>query len=396
MISRIYNTPKSKIFSGLLLLFVFTIPISQFLSVRLLVVVLVFSFFVRRVKVISPRFLTQAWDILLYLLILIVGLLYSEELQTGYHVIETSLSLFVLSILFNKFEDFDKGRLHEVFYAFAAGLFVACLICLSNAGYAYFQSGNIEVFFFDKLTEIIDSHPTYLAYYLIAVITFGLYLLYYEKIKFSPITLVVLLLFFFLMLMLTGGLTAFVSVLLIFSFFVLKFLLEEKNKMQTLTFSVVIFMIVCMFVLNTINLKEKNDYWERSVLWESALRATPDVILGVGTGDYKKVLNEYYASHNLSKFANSNYNSHNQFIEVLFSNGLIGIIALLFLLGRPLYHSVRNQNLLGTLIFFPFIIYGMTEVFLGRYQGVVFFALFHQSFITHYQTHKPSFSLKDV
>ena len=200
----------------------------------MLTVILFFSFFVGKRSNYFSRLVSQAWDCVLYLSILLVGLLYSEELSPGLRVIETSLSLCVLPIVFNKLEDFNKERLHQIFYAFALGLFIASLICLINAGYAYSTTGNIAVFFFDKLTEIIDSHPTYLAYYLIAVITFGLYLLYYERLKFPPTTLVILLLFFFLMLMLTGGLTAFVSVLLIFSFFVLKFLLEEKTKMQSL------------------------------------------------------------------------------------------------------------------------------------------------------------------
>lgn len=396
MTSRIFKTPKSELFFRLLLLFVFTIPISQFVSIRLLVLVLVTSFFVPGSGTFFPRLVSRSLDLLLYLLVLSGGLLYSEELLTGYRVIETSLSLLVLPILFNKFEDFNKGRLHEIFYAFASGLFVACLICLSNAGYAYFQTGRLEAFFFDNLTEIIDSHPTYLAYYLIAVLTFGLYLLYYEKIRFSPAIISVFLLFFFLMLMLTGGLTAFVGILLIFSFFVLKYLLEEKSRRQTLTVVIVIVMMVSMFVFNTINLKEKNDYWERFVLWESALNATPDIIFGVGTGDYKKVLYEYYVSHKLYEFADSGFNSHNQFIEIFFTNGLVGVVALIIMLGRPLYLSVRNQNILGTLTFFSFFIYGMTEVFLGRYQGVVFFALLHQSFVTYYLSHKPAFPLRDV
>jgi len=154
--------------------------------------------------------------------------------------------------------------------------------------------------------------------------------------------------------------------------------------------------MVSMFIFNTINLKEKNDYWERFVLWESALNATPDIIFGVGTGDYKKVLYEYYVSHKLYEFADSGFNSHNQFIEIFFTNGLVGVVALIIMLGRPLYLSVRNQNILGTLTFFSFFIYGMTEVFLGRYQGVVFFALLHQSFVTYYLSHKPAFPLRDV
>ncbi len=342
------------------------------------------------------RFLKQSWDGVLFLLVLVVGLSYTEEIPTGWKVIETSLSFFALPIVFNKFGDFSKERLHQVLYAFSLGLFVASLICLVNSEFAYFQSGDIKVFFFDRLTEVIDSHPTYLAYYLITVITFGIYLLYYEKNKVSPILIVGLIAFFFLTLLLTGGLTAFVSMLFIFSFFILKYLLEEKTKKQTVTFGVVVVMLVCMFAFNTLNREEKNDYWERFVLWESALDATPDIIFGVGTGDYKKVLYEYYVSHKLYKFADSGFNSHNQFIEIFFTNGLVGVFSLILLLGRPLYLSVRNQNILGTLTFFSFFIYGMTEVFLGRYQGVVFFALLHQSFVTYYLSHKPSFSLKDV
>lgn len=396
-----YDDFKFKIFWNSLLCFVFAIPISQFFAVRALLIVLLLSFFIGKRKDSFARFLTLAWDTLLFLLILIVGLLYSEDLPTGFRVIETSLSLLALPLLFSKFESFNKQHLHKIFFAFASGLFVASLICLLNAGYDYYKNGNIEVFFFDKLSEIIDSHPTYLAYYLIAVITFGLYLLYYEKINFSPFVIIVFLSFLFLTLMLTGGLTAFVSMLFILSFFVLKYLLEEKTKRQTLTFGIVALMIICMFVFNSANrednpLSRKNDYWERLVLWESALKANPDFIFGVGTGDYKTILNEYYFSHDLSKYANSNYNAHNQFIEIFFSNGLIGFIGLLVLLGRPLYLSVRNGNVFGTLIFFPFIIYGMTEVFFGRYQGVVFFALMHQSFITYYQSYQPSFSLKDA
>jgi hypothetical protein len=62
---------------------------------------------------------------------------------------------------------------------------------------------------------------------------------------------------------------------------------------------------------------------------------------------------------------------------------------------RPIYLSVRNRNILGTLIFFPFLIYGMTEVFLGRYQGVVFFALLHQLFMALYHSQAARFPLKE-
>ena len=387
---------KIKVFWCSILIFVFTIPLSQLVSARLLVVILLFSFFVRGT---STRFLTLAWDIVAYLLVLAVGLLYSAELEIGFRVIETSLSLIALPLVINKIKDFDKSHLFWIFYAFAAGLVTTSLICLSNAGYLYWEGGNLQVFFFDQLMEIVDSHPTYMAYYLISALTFGLYLLYYEETVYTRFRVVVLM-FLFLMLLLTGGLTAFIGILLILSFFVLKFIQEQKTKARTLTFGVATLMIICMFTFNALQdsnaPSRRNDYWERMVLWESALNANPNVVLGVGTGDYKIVLNRYYKSHNLEKYVDSNFNAHNQFIETFFSNGLIGLICLLLLLGRPLFLSVRNSNILGTLIFFPFFIYGMTEVFLGRYQGVVFFALLHQIFLVYYQSYKPSFRLKDV
>jgi hypothetical protein len=42
---------------------------------------------------------------------------------------------------------------------------------------------------------------------------------------------------------------------------------------------------------------------------------------------------------------------------------------------------------------FPFVIYGMTEVFLGRYQGVVFFVLCHQIVVGQYYLSKQNLAL---
>ena len=120
------------------------------------------------------------------------------------------------------------------------------------------------------------------------------------------------------------------------------------------------------------------------------------MIFGVGTGDYRSVLNEYYLTHDLSQFAKENYNAHNQFIETLFSVGIIGLLALMVMMARPLYVCVKSQNALGFLTFFPFFIYGMTEVFLGRYQGVIFFAMLHQVFLAYYHYNETSFALKDA
>ena len=190
------------------------------------------------------------------------------------------------------------------------------------------------------------------------------------------------------MLLLTGGYTAFISLILVFSFFVLKFFIEDRTPPKRLTFILILLMVATMFVVNSTrhNKMILDDSWERFVLWESAIKANPNLLFGVGTGDYKVEMNRYYQNHAMPQFANESYNSHNQFIQLFFSNGLIGLFAIALLVIRPLYLSYKSQNVFGILILFPFLIYGVTEVFLGRYQGVVFFALLHQIFILQYDS----------
>lgn len=389
---------RDKIIWWGLLLESFLIPLSSFVSVRIFALLIIISFFT---KWNFLRIFEQSKDIIAYLLILIFGLLYTEDLTTGLRVLETNFSFLAIPLIFGSIVKFEEKQLAQIFYSFILGLLVACSICLVNASLEYSHTNNVQVFFFYQLTSVIGSHPTYLAYYLIFAITFCLYLLYYEKSEFSPLIIVGIISFFFLIMILTGGQTAFIGILFVFSFFVLKFLIEERTNVSRLTFSLVIVMMICMFFISLSEQESRNsvlnDSWERFILWESAIKAIPDIFSGVGTGDYKIVLNDYYLKHNLPQYADGSYNSHNQFIQALLANGVLGVISILLLIFRPLYQALKNQNVLGVLVFFPFLIYGMTEVFLGRYQGVVFFALLHQVFISYYSSLKPPIiSLKGV
>jgi O-antigen ligase len=285
----------------------------------------------------------------------------------------------------------------HVFYSFALGMVVASLICLVRAFTSYLETGDWSVFFYSRFTQIIDSHPTYFAYYLIFAITYGLYSLYYDLPKKFTTWGILLILFFFVILLLTGGQTSFISLLLTFSFFVSKYLLDQKTKRTSMVAMLVLSLSIGWFGLTFLfqnsdlfrSISDQNDYWERMSLWESAIRANSNPWFGVGTGDYNLILNEYYRSHDMANFASENMNAHNEFIQMYFSNGLVGLVALLLILSRPLYLAVRYQNLLAILLYFPFIVYGITEVFLGRYQGVVFLSFVHQLFVSHSLASKP-------
>jgi O-antigen ligase len=361
---------------------VFAIPLSQYASVRLLVLAAILSLFVGRGRETAISLARSSWDVGLYLLALLVGILYSDDVVTGMRLVETSFSLLAVPLVLARLQQHEEVSLPSVVYPFAAGLITACLICLANAFIQYGATGDVEVFFFERFTGVLNLQPAYLAYYLIFCIGFGLYKVFYGELEERRLLAIVVILFFFTMLILSGGSTAFISLVLIFSFFVLKFLLEERQSYKRVVFVGVCFMLVVMFLVSSLHFWNEwslqNDSWERYALWESAIRANPNIWLGVGTGDYRLVLNQYYQSHGMTEFAQESYNAHNQFIHSFFTIGLMGCLALIWMMIRPIIVAIRTHDILSILVMFPFIMYGMTEVFLGRYAGVVFFALLHE------------------
>lgn len=381
----------------IVLLFVFILPLSQFISIRLLVITVALLPFTR-LEIKGKQIFKSSWDILLYFLILIIGLTYSENLPYGIKVIETNLSLLALPLVFIPLLNSTEKQVRHIFYAFASGLCLASMICIVNALIMYFKTGDIQSFFFYNLTNILGFQPTYFAYYLIFVITYGLYLIFYGKTQDTLYLKFLYIIFLFTVLTLTGGQTSFISLLLIFSFFILKFLVEDKNVIKRVTAILIVIMISWFFLITVLTKNEGiqllSDSWDRLILWESAIEALPDPISGVGTGDYKTVLNQYYSDHQMKRYASESFNSHNQFIQLLLSNGLLGIGAFLLMIIRPLYLSYKNDNILATLCLFPFLIYGVTEVFLGRYQGIVFFVFLHQLFMIQLNTAKNSVLVK--
>jgi O-antigen ligase len=362
----------------MLLLFIVLLPLSQSLSVKVLVVALVLSLFVQWPSI-TLLFL---WDSLLYLIVLAVGVFYSENTQAGLAKLETSFSLIAIPLVLLKVPQIDGKRLMVIAGVFGLGLFIACAIVLVNAVVSYGTSGDPSVFFYYSLTKVISSHPTYFAYYLIFAITAGLYFMYYGVIKSNHVVTAIVVFFFLVMLILTGGRTAFISIVLVFSFFILKYLLEPRNSRKSFVFGVVCLLMGGMFLFSFIEYNQgfgslEGDYWERSVLWRSAIEANSNFMFGAGTGDSEEALKRYYLSHGMEDFAREGLNAHNQFIQSFLTNGLVGLLSVLLLLARSLYVAFRNQLSLGILVLFPFVVYALNEVFLGRYQGVAFYALLH-------------------
>ena len=142
---------KNKILPFLFYAFCFTLPLSSFLNARLLFVTVVTSLFLLVQKFSFKIFLLKSWDLFLFFLILIMGLVYSTDIELGLRQLETSLSLIGVPLMVFGVNGFSKNKMAMAFYAFAAGAFIASIVCLINSLVLFSQTGQWSVFFFQQL-----------------------------------------------------------------------------------------------------------------------------------------------------------------------------------------------------------------------------------------------------
>ncbi len=92
--------------------------------------------------------------------------------------------------------------------------------------------------------------------------------------------------------------------------------------------------------------------------------------------------------------AKERLNAHNQFLEVLLENGVIGLLIFIIIFAVMLYISFLEKNILYGIFTLMIIMFFMFETVLYRLAGVTFFSLF--SFILLYVPHNKEPSNKTV
>ena len=365
-----------------LLVAVFLMPLSQILSSRLLISLVLGSMVTSFNRNLSNKVFLGSWDIAIYFLVLIFGLLSLNDITVGLNKLETNLCLLAFPIILNRVGPFSESKAHKLLLIFSSGLLVACLVYLGLGIKDSIQHNTWSSNTFFNELSFFDFDPTYIAYYLVIGITHQLYILYYHKTSLHIVIHITMIIVFFVVLIVCDTSAASVGLLLVFSFFILKFILEKSERSKWITFVLVVTLIVTLFAAKEIRGPRSdefvNDTWERFSLWKATWEAVPNYWIGVGTGGEREVLNNYFIRHGLEKFAIKEYNAHNQFIMMVMTNGFIGLAALLLLFLHPLFMAVKSNSMLTILLFFPMIVFATTEVILGRYQGVVIFGFIHQ------------------
>ncbi|WP_179334000.1 O-antigen ligase family protein [Winogradskyella costae] len=185
---------------------------------------------------------------------------------------------------------------------------------------------------------------------------------------------------------------AIITVLLLF---MIKVFYETSLKKSLITITLICGSVAAFFLFND-NLAKRfmyvdkaNDFfykireWEpRYVIWNCAFSqvTSPEhkLLIGDGFNKTQENLNNCY-SHSMSKkervayFLDTQFNTHNQYLDLLLSKGLIGLAIFLFLIYWLIRQNNKDINQLNILL--VLVLFALIENLFHRQIGVYLFAL---------------------
>lgn len=381
---------------GLWMLYAAVLPVHWKLSIKLMWLVLIASIFCFSWSEIKSHLIEFKWIIFFFIGLLTSALL-STELGMGLKAVENRL--IILAVLFASVgigTDFKK--IQKIFLAFVVGCVVASASCLGYAVYRDYTEGAYWAYNSINFTDFIDSHHVYLAYYLnlsllgIAVLCLQVKnsLWARHKLVSALVVLFLLVIEFFL-----AARTPVAALLSCVAIYIISFRKDHNLTLQKFVIggvaSFVLFIAVVFFASNSSRAiffqrfaslydfaqqSQHGGLFERIKMWQAAVNPS-NFLLGTGIGDADIEYNTALRKKGLTDLANDNYNPHNQFLAVYFSQGAVGLSILLVLMTKPFVRMWKTRSAYSWLFFLPFFLYGISEVFLGRYQGLaIYFCLY--------------------
>lgn len=332
----------------------------------------------------------------LYLLILF-GVLYSDNISYGLLFIESSSMLMVLPIvlLIGK-NGLNEIKLINVIISFTVGVITLNLISLFFISYDLWDSKNLQSNLIIANNVIVKIHPAFLSMYIslcvffLADQYFPLSKLDRTKLGWVGFSLIVLIVFLIWLNSRAGILAFFVAALFFIGY-------KWKGKTRVMGYVGLVSFVVLIVAIPFSNhrfvktpmmvlrgeaeaaMDDPSVYplVTRLQIYKSDLELLkwPEIIYGYGTGDFRDVLQERFRANNYERPLAENMDSHSEYFAQLHRHGIIGLGLFLALLIIPFRRALKYRSpLLGAFI----ILFAVTALFenvFSAQKGVTFFAL---------------------
>ncbi|MGO3706429.1 MAG: O-antigen ligase family protein [Mesonia hippocampi] len=319
-------------------------------------------------------------------IVLILGMLYTQNTSHGLEQLKDKLPFLLLPfIMATNQENLLKNKYNFV-KIFSISVVLMAVFAFLKASYMYMQ-GLGSYFVYDKLALLLDKHTTYYSLYCVIALVYFVYdMLYLKRTnKFlSLLGIVVLLVFIYLL----SARIAILALLLVAIYFIKIQITQKRQKVFLSLIVITALLSTLLFSSNYVarfesisenpdKITENNELNTRLVHWKSALETLKPInyLIGKGTGDGKENLYNQYLKNDFLVGYKNKYNAHNEYIELLMSNGFIGVFSYIILLLTALVYAIRMNDIFGILIVLLFFMYGITESILERQSGILIVAL---------------------
>jgi O-antigen ligase len=333
--------------------------------------------------------------LILFFLLNVVGLLWSENMEKGILHIEIKFSLLLMPLLVFSRPELSENWIKKIKLYFVGSAAIVALFLLSRSFLiGYLNSGSWLVY--GEFSPFF--HPSYISMYFLLAMVFLLdkerlsinsKIIYYTSI-FSLGTSV-----FFL--------ASKLNILLLFLILLFYFIRYIKVRFSRVR----IYVLAFMFFLGTISALWLNQSvydrfakgWEtimnpeaiqtddtesnaaRLMIWRSAIDLVWENPLGVGTGDVNIELSKKYQENGYVGIESKQLNAHNQFLQTSAAIGILGMLVLFLLLLIPFIQSLMSKDFVFAGFLFITFSNALVEGILEAQAGVIFFAFFYSLFL---------------
>ncbi|TXD49696.1 O-antigen ligase family protein [Polaribacter sp. IC073] len=343
-------------------------------------------------------------------IIYFISIFYSDNSKNSLTLLETTLSLLIVPISFVLYSGIklpNKTILKQEFifktFFIISSFVLSIFIFIISFEYGDYISTKIELRqFLSRLDSgffWLKEHPIYLSIYLsISLLT----IISLFKTSKRKIVLIVMGLFQFFILMLLSRKGVIISFLFTAVAF---FLMIQKRKRIGLLFIVFFSVIASFFVFKytpdtikrfeeVFDVKSYNKIEKHSStsirygVYKCALeKINESWVIGYGIGDVKSELLKCYEKKS-KILVNQNLNSHNQYLGILLSVGLFGLLVFIIPLIINLRLFFINKDYFAFCLLLMFTFFMFFENILDRQNGVILFA-----FLLNFYTFK-NYTLK--
>lgn len=327
----------------------------------------------------------------------LISLFYSNDISYGLRKIATAASLLVFPLIMASMSKACLIYILERRFKLMWYFIIATLILNVGAFIVFSRTYDFEgvvTHFINIIRTDISGwkiHPIYLSMHIGVAMIFSLFLVHngLQWKKLIALVLINVVFVGFLLIMIKKG--PMIALVLVAGYLVLMF----KNKKLYAVFGLATMGLVAVILFNPkvnqrfselLQVQDADNTLTNSTnirysIYQCVSDVIPDAgMLGYGIGDGKSALISCYEKRN-SFLADSDYNSHNQYLGIILNTGYIGLFFLSIFLFYHLVRSFYKKNYLLTAMILFYCIVMFSENILERENGVLFFAFFINFFL---------------